>query len=102
MAIDVFCYVNIELDAANQLIHHLKSTRQDLFANDFIISSVRATSIIHDEIASEQGFLDARSLFLIHLNDKKAATKISLVAEVVRKGFGASNVLLLFENEAKI
>lgn len=102
MAIDAFFYASHDFMAANNLIRDLKAFREDLFANDFILNSAREVAAVHCEIASEFGFLEAKSIFLLHLNNKEAAAEFLQTAEVVREHFGVSNVLLLLENERKI
>jgi len=102
MAVDVFFYTNIDPIAANNLISSLKASRADLFSGKFILNSAREATIVHNEIASEYGFSNARALFLMRLSNKEAAAEVLQAAEVVREQFGREHVLLLLENEKKI
>ena len=46
--------------------------------------------------------MEAKSTFLIRVNDKNEAHRISEIANIVRVALGKKNALILFENEKPI
>ena len=98
MAIDLFCYTSHGKDDVERIINRLSTENSSLFSEKFIASKVRETTEMHREMATEYG-LTARSMFLISVNDKGSANRVSEVATIVRNGMGQDRVVILLENE---
>ena len=101
MAIDLFCYTTLSADDANNILKPLSVEHQELFSQKFLISDPREASDVHKEIAAENE-LDAKSIFLIRVNDKSEAHRASEIANMLRKVFSEKNILVLWENEKPI
>jgi len=95
---DLFCYSSKSPSEVEKIMESTANQNKELFAYKFLISQVRNTEDIHKEIALEYG-LRANSFFLIHYNDKSAINLSSDVVEIIKKSLGATESLILFENE---
>ena len=98
MSMDLFCYSSKSSDEVGRIMSLLADQHKELFAKRFLISQVREAGAIQKEIALEHG-LHAKSIFLIHYNDKSAVDLSSDVVQVVKTALGSSDVVILFENE---
>jgi len=101
MAIDLFCYTSYAESDLKGLVNRLVVENDNLFSDKFIISKVREINVIGREIALEYG-LNARSLFLIGVNQKSASGEVPLVADLVRSMLGKDSVVILWENERMV
>jgi hypothetical protein len=101
MAIDLFCYVAMESGGVESSLDSLKSKRADLFSSRFLIAKVLEARGPFAEIADEHG-LQAKSYFLVSLNEKDAADRIKEVAEVIKGCFPGGVSLVLLNNEQPI
>ena len=98
MSIDLSCYVSASTTEVQAAIDLMKKQHAGLFTSKFLISQVWNANEVHKEIAQEFG-LDANCIFLVSLTDKGAADLLPSVEELIKNLFGASNVIILFENE---
>lgn len=101
MAIDLFCYVAMRPDEVDSALNLLKVERADLFSSRFLIAKVLETRGPFAEIANEHG-LQAKSYFLVSLNEKDSANRIKDAAEAIKKCFPNDALLVLLNNESSI
>ncbi len=97
MAIDLFCYVSKPADVVNSEITKMRSRYADIFEERFLAYDAKDSSAIHREIAIEYG-IDAKSVFMVSLNDKSYANKVVFVSNIINKLFGSENILILHGN----
>ncbi|MFB5149408.1 hypothetical protein WJH60_07415 [Burkholderia orbicola] len=98
MAIDLFCYLSIDRDAAESGLNRIRSNNIDLFGGKFLTSPVRSADFSLKEIAAEHGLV-AESFFLISLNDKNSADLIPVVSKILADEFNGGEILILQDNE---
>lgn len=98
MAIDLFCYVSTSTKEVNNILLKLRNHSSGLFESKFIIYDARSTGPVHKEIALEYS-LHAHCIFVVSLNDKKSADRISEVVEIIKNSFGDKDLIILFNNE---
>jgi len=98
MSIDLFCYSSETTESILGKLESIKSRYAEVIGKKFVFSEPRIANDVHREIAGEFNF-DARSLFLIGLNDKASADQISVMSDILKTDLGKSNVLILLNNE---
>ncbi|MDQ1816774.1 hypothetical protein RBA41_26070 [Massilia sp. CCM 9210] len=98
MAIDLFCYSSNSKEELGLVIKGLSAQVEEFYSNKFIVSLAREASQIHHEIAMEHG-LNARSLFLIRVNEKNAVEELPELVSMVKNIVGGNKVIVLLENE---
>ncbi|HDR9587676.1 TPA: hypothetical protein QDC22_005343 [Burkholderia stabilis] len=98
MAIDLFCYLSIDRDAAEFGLNKIRSNNLELFEGKFLTSPVRGADFSLKEIAAEHGLV-AESFFLVSLNDKNSSGLIPVVSKILADGFDGGAILILQDNE---
>jgi hypothetical protein len=101
MSVDLFCYVALGGEEVKTSLGLLEFERADLFSSKFIIAPVRKASGPFAEIAGEHG-LQAKSYFLVHLNEKNSADRIKEVVESIKCHFPPGAALVLLNNDQPI
>jgi hypothetical protein len=101
MAIDLFCYVAMESGEMQSTLDLLKIERADLFPSRFYITNFLEARGPFAEIANEHG-LQAKSYFLISLNEKNSANRINEAAEAIKHFFPGGRTLVFLNNENSI
>ena len=98
MSINLFCYTELEHEAANNL-NGLVS-QDALFVNeDFLIYKAREyNNEILEVIGIYIGDYNPRSYFLVYLRNKDKGFELRYVANLIAKIY-EKNVLVLYENE---
>lgn len=99
MAMDLFCYSSMPFDEVRKITDLVAEQHQELFAAKFLISQAREAGAIQKEIALDYG-INAKSIFLIHYNDKLATDLSPSVIEIIKTAFSAGEFVILFENES--
>jgi hypothetical protein len=98
VAIDLFCYSDLNHEACTCLITAINSQRPDLFDRAFLIGPANASDAFGKEVALEHR-LQASSTFLVALNDKSQSVKLAEVANVLKHAFGPGHLVVLQDNE---
>jgi len=101
MSVDLFCYTSDGAENANRSIRALHIKNVDLFSKKFLISEPKDIDEIERGIALDYNFL-AKSIFLLHLNDKSSADLVTVVVETVKNEFGEGNILMLHNNDIRM
>ena len=94
----LFCYSSMPSDEVRKIIDWVAEQHNELFSSKFLISQVREAGAIQKEIALDYG-IHAKSIFLIHYNDKSATDLSPDVVEIIKAALGAGEVVILLENE---
>jgi hypothetical protein len=105
MSIDLVCYSSVSLEEVKEILELMAAQHRGLFARRFLISRIddlrnptTYSATIPVEIALEHG-MRASCSFRVALNDKSAADLLPTVEAIIKSALGASNVLILFNNE---
>lgn len=83
------------------LLASLVHENQNLFDQEFLVSTVREANQIHKEIAFDYG-IKIHSFFIISLNRKSAANRVIEVVGLVKQAFCSYDFLILHGNEVKM
>lgn len=120
MAIDIFCYTKLDVSFLDEKISLIKSKYNNVFDSSYLM--YKANSILnrqelallkskveqyHKEtkllIAEEFGLGNARSYFMISVNDKTfSKCSTSGVADILRKELGSENIIVLHNGDVLI
>jgi len=101
VAIHLFCFTTYTLAEAEEIIERMSSEHDEVFAEKFLAAKPSEADILEREVAQEYG-VQARSVFLIRLNDKTSAHRLSEVSNLVKQTFGEGNVVVLLEGERPV
>ena len=94
MAIDLYFYSTNQTERAQSVLEAIRAEHPELFENKFVIYSATDADQLQKEIASDYGF-QAKSAFMISLNDKSAAASVLDVAGIVKDAFGEDRVIAM-------
>lgn len=120
MAIDITCYTTLDVGLLQVKLDAIKSRYDSVFNNSYVMYDANEVltrqqlGLIVDVvekyqketdllISEEFGLKDAKSCFMISVNDKSfSAMNTSEMAELLRKELGKKNIIVLFDNETLI
>lgn len=100
MAIDLFCHSSMDLPQVQKILTLLKSEHENLFLDKFLIGDAKLSNQIKKEAALEHG-LQARSFFLVGVNDKNATNLLPIVITILKKAIGDSNLVIMLNDESR-
>jgi len=101
MSINLFCYTTFPLEVVRDKIRLISLNYPEFFERKFSIFNPTAVREDQRLIGLDHGIF-AKSIFLIHLNEKISANLVIKVAEMLRNFCGKDNILVLVNNDEPI
>lgn len=98
MSIHLSCYTKLAFMELQRKLEHFEEKYPNIFPVHYVLSTAGVPHPIQKEIANEFG-LDPTSYFLVSVNDKSLEISTDIMATMIKKELGKSNVIILYNGE---